>query len=729
MTMELDDIRACIANPDKLMEARFPIFQEVTRLANREQTSAIARELVIRLLPYKEILTDGYDDLLEALVREVGLFPYANQLKNTGIEEQMLFEAHRVHGIGEEKFFHSLQLAVFHEIMNKRNVVLSAPTSVGKSLIIDAVLATRMHKKVVIIVPTIALIDETRRRITETLGGTHDIITHPSQTGLGDGRPTVYILTQERALGRTDLDDTDFFVIDEFYKLDIRNEHDERAIDLNICFHRLAETGAQFYLIGPNITSVNGLASKYKHVFIPSDFSTVALDIEYFHLKRSGEERNLKLVELCETLKSPTLVYCQSPRSARDAARTIYKTSKLPISEATKHAVDWLTQYYPMEWEVIQALKYGIAIHHGNVPRAIQQYMVRAFEEGLIRTLVCTSTIIEGVNTVAENVIIFDRRMNNSTIDDFTFKNIAGRAGRMNRYFIGKVFVLEEAVVEGEHIVKLPVGNQNETTPLSLILDLPKESLTSQSQERISKVFELSELSEETIRQNRYIPIDDQNKLFKAVSTYYDTNPEHIQWKGMPSSEQLLAACNFIYDYIDHGNSLRKHQIFAGNQLQAVLTKLMAAQSFKDFINQCVEDRREDDTISEAVEGALSFLRNYVGYKFGRQLMALSRIQADVLLHHKKVDPGDYSLFAAHADSLFMPAGIFALDEYGVPFEIARKIMKNDNSIETVDQGLKFLANVNLEQKNLDPFEREILENAQKSLPLRAFYRANVEEN
>lgn len=726
--MELDAIRECIADPQKMVDERFPIFQEITRLANREQTTRTARELIIRLLPHKALLTDGYDDLLEALVREVGLYPYADQRKNVGIEEQMLFEAHRVHGVGQERFFHSLQLAVFQEIVNGRNLVLSAPTSVGKSLVIDAVLATCQHKKAVIVVPTIALIDETRRRIVGSLGRTHDIITHPSQTRLNDGRPTIYILTQERALGRNDLEDADFFVIDEFYKLDLRDGQDERAIDLNICFHRLAQHGAQFYLIGPNITSVNGLASSYKHVFMPSDFSTVALDVEYFNLKQRGEERNDKLVDLCEALETPTLVYCQSPRSARDAARTIYETSKLPISANTKDAVDWLEQYFPTEWEVIQALKYGIGIHHGNVPRAIQQYMVRAFEEGRIKILVCTSTIIEGVNTVAENVIIFDRRTNTSTIDDFTFRNIAGRAGRMNRYFIGKVFVLEEAVAEGDHVVDLPGGQQDETSPLSLLLDLPVGNLTPESQDRIATVFEESKLSEATIRQNRYVPIEDQNALFEAVSALYITHPELLQWKGVPRSEQLLAVCNLIFEYLDHGNSLRKHKIFAGNQLQAVLTSLMVATDFREFITQRVEDRWTGDTISDAVEQALSFLRNYVGYKFGRQLMALSRIQADVLSRYKKVAPGDYSLFAAQADSLFMPAGVFALDEYGVPSEIARKIVVDSGAIENVDQGLRILATIDLEGLQLEPFERDILENVRSALPLRAFARPEEPE-
>jgi len=719
--MELAFVRECIADPAKLAEHRFSVFQHVTRLANSDSTVATARDLIIRLLALKGALADGYDVLLDSLVRGVGLFPYADRSRHLPLEDQMLLEAHRVTGVGEDRFFHSLQLSVYQELVKGRNVVLSAPTSVGKSLVVDAVLATEMHKRSVIVVPTIALIDETRRRIVSSLGGSHDIITHPSQERLDDGRPTVYVLTQERALARKDLDEVDFFVIDEFYKLDLRGEDNERAIDLNICFHRLAEQGAQFYLIGPNIASVQGLASEYRHVFMPSAFSTVALDITHFNLKYRGNERAEKLVELCKELKTPTLVYCQSPRSARATAKTIYTRCALPPCEDTKDAVAWLEKHYPSEWEVIQALKRGVGIHHGNVPRAIQQYMVRAFEQRRIRFLVCTSTIIEGVNTVAENVIIYDRRLNTTTIDDFTFRNIAGRAGRMNRYFIGKVFVLEEAVPEGEHRVDLPVDRQNDGTPLSLLLDLPAASLTLASKERLKAVFDGSKLSEATIRSNRYVPVESQNVMFDAVEAIFDATPDALQWRGVPKSYQLRAVCDLIFDKVDQGYSLRRHGIFGGDQLHAVLAQLMAASSFRDYIDRRVAERFEDKSVSDAVEDALSFLRNYVGYTFGRQLMVVSRVQADVLVRYKGVLPGDYSLLAAQAESLFMPAGLYALDEYGVPAEIAAKLRGLWGDIESVDQGLRMLARLDLDRIELDPFERDLLDNVRSSLPVRAF--------
>jgi hypothetical protein len=94
-----------------------------------------------------------------------------------------------------------------------------------------------------------SLIDETRRRLTRRFRDQYKIVTHPSQA---PGERTIYVLTQERLLDiPTDrFPQVDFFAIDEFYKLDY---NEDRAGLLNQAFHRLHATGAQFYLLGPNI--------------------------------------------------------------------------------------------------------------------------------------------------------------------------------------------------------------------------------------------------------------------------------------------------------------------------------------------------------------------------------------------------------------------------------------------------------------------------------------------
>lgn len=123
--------------------------------------------------------------------------------------------------------------------MAGRSVVLSAPTSFGKSLIIDAVIASRRHRNIVVVVPTLALADETRRRMLK-FRDHYKVITHLSQE---PEERNIFVHTQERVVENPHIRDVDFFVIDVFYKLQIEEsaEGDERVVLLNHAFYRLAK--------------------------------------------------------------------------------------------------------------------------------------------------------------------------------------------------------------------------------------------------------------------------------------------------------------------------------------------------------------------------------------------------------------------------------------------------------------------------------------------------------
>ena len=77
------------------------------------------------------------------------------------------------------------------------------------------------------------------------------------------------VLTQERAVEVIEKLKVDFFVIDEFYKIGSRSDGDERYRILNQVFYKLVKTGAQFYLLGPNIEDVKtGSLENIKFEFI-----------------------------------------------------------------------------------------------------------------------------------------------------------------------------------------------------------------------------------------------------------------------------------------------------------------------------------------------------------------------------------------------------------------------------------------------------------------------------
>lgn len=60
------------------------------------------------------------------------------------------------------------------------------------------------------------------------------------------------------------------------------------------------------------------------------------------------------------------------------------------------------------EWSLIKVLKNGFGMHHGKLPKYIQQEILEQFNAGTFNVLFCTSTIVEGVNTDAQNMIILN---------------------------------------------------------------------------------------------------------------------------------------------------------------------------------------------------------------------------------------------------------------------------------------------------------------------------------
>lgn len=665
--------------------------------------------MVIRALDNIELFDDVEHSLLLSMVRSVGLFPYIKPyLNEVSGNDRLAYEIHRIDSVEPGMVFHRLQAHVFNLLMQRRNVVLSASTSVGKSLVIDAILASEQYRKIVVIVPTIALIDETRRRMVKRFRESCNIITHPSQEA--DAALTnVYLLTQERVLQRDDLDDVDFFVIDEFYKLDLGNDSDEknRSIDLSLAFHRLAKQGAQFYLLGPHIQEIRGLEA-YEYNFIPSNFSTVAVDVHHFNLSSKGDARKVKLLELCAQLTTPTLIYCQSPPSANRVAQYLIDEAGLPRVESTQDIADWIGEHYHPEWNVSKAISLGVGIHHGGVPRALQQYFVKLFNEGTIRYIICTSTMIEGVNTSAENVIIYDRRVNNTPFDFFTFKNISGRAGRMNRYFVGKVYMLEAPPPEANLSVEYPIGVQDEASPMGLLLKLEPEFLSELSQKRLDQAYATPQLSATTLIENRHIPIEAQVNVAEQIIKELQSCHHLLCWKGNPEQNQIEYLCSLVYDHLPH--RLIEYGIHSGLQLAWHINALRAQKNFTAYLQQAIDDDWHERTPSEAIGQRLKLIRNVICYRLPRDFMAISRIQADVL-SKRNLEFGDYSFISEQLENAFHDPLLTALDEYGIPLQISTRLKGVILPSENLNEVLAKLRRLTpeIDSLRLSTFEKGIL--------------------
>jgi hypothetical protein len=409
-----------------------------------------------------------------------------------------------------------------------------------------------------------------------------------------------------------------------------------------------------------------------------------------------------------------TLVYCQSPASAHRTARALLAEGVGTPEPDLTSAADWVATNFHPDWAVVAALRRGIGIHHGQLPRALGQFMVKAFEDGRLRILLATGTLIEGVNTHARHVVVYDtRRPGNKKMDAFTFRNISGRCGRMFHHFSGDVWLFGRRPADELPEVDIPILSQDETAPVGLLQHVDVDELSERSRERLEPFQEQADLSEETLRANVGLDLEGQLALARELRTDPSRYHASLGWRTSPQYEQLLETCRLLWTYLGKG-ALSSGYSTSFSQLSRQLMNFSMQASAKALIDEAVAQKPTSD-IDQLVTDVCGFVRNIAGYAFPVRLRALDRIQREVFTS-MGWPPGDYSSYVARVEGLFLETPLVALDEYGVPPELAEKLrrfLKPDGDLDGV---LNRLAQLQPAPGHLTPFEVELVRYAQTGL-------------
>jgi hypothetical protein len=704
--MEIEEIRAALRSPSEVKRLGFDLVGDLCRVFAAAPESEQTQELILRALEQIEHL-DGSADVVLSLARERGLFPYLPQEK-LDFADQLAYEFHRPPGLGDVGIvFHAPQARVYWELMQGTNVILSAPTSFGKSLIIDAVVLSNRFRNILIVVPTIALMDETRRRLEQLEAG-YKLITHLSQTPAANN---IYVMTQERALENSRLDEIDFFVIDEFYKLNPDRGEDQRADTLNHIFYKLATAGKQFYMLGPSVQAIPPeVTTRFECKFLYEPYHTVVSELHQLDVGRNELE---KVVEVVDQAEGPSIVYCSSPRKASIVAAKFASERRRAVPDEIVLAADWIASEFHPEWHLVGALRAGVGVHHGRIPRSLSQYVVHAFDSDLLDTLVCTSSLIEGVNTKAKNVVILDDTVNREKFDYFTFNNIRGRAGRMFRHFVGNVYLFHPPPVQALPFIDMPAVTQSEDASDALLLQLDDQDLHVDSKQRILQYENQKLLSIETMRLNAGIDPEAQLALASTIRQSPERYAALLGWKGYPTYEQLLTICELIWQNFN-GRKLGGSSVWTSSQLAYRITALRNHPSIREMIASqllFMQNRDESAPADAAVQNVLDFLRLWPGFHFPRLLMAIDRIQNEVL-QSVGYPAGDFSAYATQAQNLFLDPTIPALEEYGIPIQLGVKLSRVVSTDGDLDLALERLRTVSTRDLTLSAFERVLLANA-----------------
>jgi hypothetical protein len=705
--VEVSELRRILSDPGECRERSAEVMR-CLELLPASSSEDVVREMTIRAFERIDELV-AFAPLLSDLARLVGLYPYVERA-GLPTSDLIAIEVNRASLPDGDYVMHREQARLLRKLVRRENLILSAPTSFGKSLLVDAAIAALEPANVLIVVPTIALIDETRRRLTARFRQRYKIITHPSQAR---GERNLFVLTQERIVGNEIQIDAEFLVLDEFYKLS-PDQGDVRFALLNQVFYYYAKRGCHFYLLGPNIAALpESLPSQVSLAFERTTFQTVVTEV---HRVEPGENPMATLVNLVDTLQGPTVIYSKSPASALLIAEAFAAAHSPPNDSSSflGKAYEWVASHFDPSWTFAKGLQLGLGLHHGRIPRALAQFVVRRFNERALPLLVCTSTLIEGVNTAARNVVVFDNRIGLRQLDFFTYANIKGRSGRMFQHFVGHVYTFSDPPVNDLPSVDIPAFTQSDDAPTDLLVQLDYEDLSENSRRRIDEALDVDLLPREVARALPGFPVEQLVKLAQSIAARPEFYSQTFLWQFLPTFDQLNEVSYLLWQHFDRPRG------GAVNSPRQLAFKLGRMPDFKgiawlasfDINNPDPRYRLDPDT---AVQNALDFTSRWCQHWVPRGLKAIQEIHVHVL-GGMGLSTGNLMPYANSLEALFLPKSMMAIDEYGLPFQISMKLLSVIDFEQELDIVLDALRELRLPEYLLSSFEAEWFKEFQQAL-------------
>ena len=131
------------------------------------------------------------------------------------------------------------------------------------------------------------------------------------------------------------------------------------------------------------------------------------------------------------------LVYCPLRRSVdslgkhaltliRQGLLSPLQDMNVSLQNAINAGIEWLGSEHP----AVKCLQYGIALHHGGLPRAFQNEVERLLRSGDCPLTIASPTLAQGLNLSASVLLMPSIWRSKEVIPSGEFVNVAGRAGR-----------------------------------------------------------------------------------------------------------------------------------------------------------------------------------------------------------------------------------------------------------------------------------------------------------
>lgn len=489
-------------------------YSSILSLSERESDIKKAYDIVSRILEVNNSYNENVISACDLILSRIGNFPGRGLLRdkyNKG-ELPALNLSLSLERIGREteNTYNDITLTNFQcrllkSLTNNNYLSVSAPTSAGKSFVLSLAVIDKIkaYEKecVVYVVPTRALISEVSNKFRHECkqAGLSKVIirtapeiieTNSIEQGL------IYVLTQERLVsllsgsyGNSHFH-IDTLLIDEAHEIQKgkRGIVLQNAIELALEKHpymqvmfssplisnpeyffsifRWRKDGKAFIeTISPvtqNVLLINQVRNNTKAINVklnadgnPIDLGVYELD---FVFRDNRKVQKAKLAEFISRSGGAVIVFEDTPSNAEGVAINIAEHfGELTLENDFKEFISSIEEEMHEQYTLITCLRSGVAFHYGNMPSIIRNGIEYFFKRGDIKFIVCTSTLLQGVNLPAKHLILENPHSGDEPMSRADFLNLAGRAGRLKYEFQGNVWCVRSNMwdnksFEGENL-------------------------------------------------------------------------------------------------------------------------------------------------------------------------------------------------------------------------------------------------------------------------------------
>lgn len=413
--------------------------------------------------------TGDYKPLYDIALNE-GLFPVVKVIENMekytykfqhsffnlfNLSYGEMFKYENIYHTEEQK-----QLYDFYDEMRNQTVSIIAPTSYGKSELIITSLKNKNRGNTCIIVPSKALLAQTRGRIMSAqVKGIHKIITHPEMY-LNTDKNIIALLTQERLLRllkkNPDLK-FDLVIVDEAHNLLDNNSRSILLASVLIILEK-RNNNIIYKFLTPFINNSANLETSYTK-YIPTTFHiNEYVKTEKMFLIDFRKDSKLKIYDqfiddfyyakdiknkyiddidfILKNCGNKNIIYLNKPSDIEKFSLKLSSRLSLIQSEDIDKACNELGTYFDDNYSLVKCLKKGIIYHHGSVPEYVRIYIEYLYSKfDCLKYVVTSSTLLEGVNLPAEKMFLLDYKKGKSCLTPAQFKNLIGRVCRFREIF------------------------------------------------------------------------------------------------------------------------------------------------------------------------------------------------------------------------------------------------------------------------------------------------------